>query len=337
MILTPLFNRSASSALPGQFVMPENGWFHLAPIGEFPHAESGAVQVIDAEAVQAMATAFQAGTELLIDFEHESHDPDKRTEAAGWIQNVEARADGLWMQPRWSDSGTACILGGRYRYISPVWLAKDCQQLSGNRVRPLRINDAGLTNSPNLKGLVPLANRQGNPAPDPTKKTPTTMDYKSQLLKMLGLAADATDEQITAAIQAALDTMKKGGDYPELMNRHTALLAAQAESDLDAAGITGASRAAWKSQLIANRAGTLPLLGDVKSTTPAKSGALTNRATAGNPGGGTQGPAVKSQTVLQRDAIREAKMTNRGCTNEQAYHLAKATHPEAFATAQTEE
>ena len=65
------------------FQMPEDGWYQIAPLGEFPHRPSGVVQVVDQAACDAMANAFrQAAGEpnfagLLIDFDHFSLD-DKR-------------------------------------------------------------------------------------------------------------------------------------------------------------------------------------------------------------------------------------------------------------------
>jgi hypothetical protein len=57
------------------FSLPEDGWYHVAPLGVFPHAASGVVQVVDAEACEAMVSAFgveAAGVNfagLLIDFD----------------------------------------------------------------------------------------------------------------------------------------------------------------------------------------------------------------------------------------------------------------------------
>lgn len=157
IVLQPLVNRAKS----GAFEMPTDGWFLISPKGEFPH-DSGVTQVIDDEAVRQMANSFSPGSELLIDFEHESHDPQKRTTAAGWIQNLAARSDGLYAQVHWSKSGVEAIQGGEYRYISPVWNRSDCQDLGGNKLRPKRLADAGLTNRPNLRGIAALSNREAN-------------------------------------------------------------------------------------------------------------------------------------------------------------------------------
>ena len=142
------------------FRLPEDGWYQIAPLGEFPHAGAGVVQVIDAEACVAMAARFAADANvpnfagLLIDFDHFSLDVGQRSEAAGWIVGLEARQEGrgsgvespasfhdgttprqspagagLWAQIRWSDVGEAAVKGGRYRFLSPVWTRADCVDL----------------------------------------------------------------------------------------------------------------------------------------------------------------------------------------------------------------
>jgi len=153
------------------FKVPDDCWYQLAPLGEFPHGgpstgsgQAGIVQVIDAEACEAMASRFQADAAvanfagLLVDFDHFSLDDRARSEAAGWIVNVEGRDTGLWANIRWSDLGEEAVKGGRYRFLSPVWARSDCFDLGNGRVRPVRLMNAAVTNDPNLKGLVPLAN-----------------------------------------------------------------------------------------------------------------------------------------------------------------------------------
>jgi phage I-like protein len=79
------------------FQMPADGWYQLAPLGEFPHAGAGVVQVVDVEACTAMTARFQADAAvenfagLLVDFDHFSLDDRTRSEAAGWMVELEAR------------------------------------------------------------------------------------------------------------------------------------------------------------------------------------------------------------------------------------------------------
>ncbi|MEI7851883.1 MAG: phage protease, partial [Kiritimatiellales bacterium] len=145
------------------FELPADGWHQLAPLGEFPHAAAGIVQVIDAAACTLMVAAFEnarAGSSnfpgLLIDFDHFSLDAEKRSEAAGWITDLKfmpnSAGSGLFARIRWSDIGEAAVKGGRYRFLSPVWAKSDCEDLGSQRLRPVRLLNAAVTNDPNLKG-----------------------------------------------------------------------------------------------------------------------------------------------------------------------------------------
>ena len=146
------------------FKMPADGWYQLAPLGEFVHVEACVIQVVDAEACVAMASRFKGDSAvenfagLLVDFDHGSLDGERRSEAAGWIGDVAARPDGLWAQIRWSDVGELAVKGGRYRFLSPVWARSDCVDLGYGRVRPVRLLNAAVTNDPNLKGMRALSN-----------------------------------------------------------------------------------------------------------------------------------------------------------------------------------
>jgi phage I-like protein len=155
------------------FQPPADGWFHIAPHGTFPHP-TGALQVIDADACEAMRKTFAEESRqpnfpgLLVDFDHASNDPAQPTTAAGWITALDHRGDGLYAQVRWSDLGHQALTGGRYRLASPVWNRADCDQWTAPatdgrdalHLRPRRLDRLALTNDPNLPGLMPLSNRK---------------------------------------------------------------------------------------------------------------------------------------------------------------------------------
>jgi hypothetical protein len=151
------------------FQMPVDGWYQVAPLGEFAHSQAGLVQVVDREACVAMANRFAEEAKaatfagLLVDFDHFSLDGEKRSEAAGWITALENRDGGLFAKIRWSDVGEEAVKGGRYRFLSPVWSRSDCVDLGNGRVRPVRLLNAAVTNDPNLKGMQPLSNSSTPP------------------------------------------------------------------------------------------------------------------------------------------------------------------------------
>jgi len=158
--LRPLTNRD--------FNLPADGYCHILPPGIHPH-QSGRKQVVDDKAFEAILNAFAQDKEkksevddggvLLADYDHFSNDPNQKSEAAGWIEDLQRRDDGLYAKIRWSTSGAKAVRGGDYRYVSPVWNREDVEQIDKDTIRPLRIDRIGLTNDPNIKGMRPLRNR----------------------------------------------------------------------------------------------------------------------------------------------------------------------------------
>jgi len=286
-----------------EYRLPDDGWYHIAPFGEFPHAGAGVIQVIDQEACIAMAARFAADANtpnfpgLLVDFDHFSLDGEKRSEAAGWILGLENRENGLWAQIRWSDLGEEAVKGGRYRFLSPVWARSDCVDLGNGRVRPVRILNAAVTNDPNLKGMVPLSNRaegenvdsntfngRANHSERNRSSDAKVMEGKGanmkavieKLVNHLGLAVDATEavilEKMGGLISATVVTELQNS-LSALQTKHDGLVAnlKTVEDELvnrhlaDFEGlINEGSKPFWAQQLIQNRVGALAALGDLR-------------------------------------------------------------------------
>lgn len=149
-----------------QFKLPADGWFHIVPLGEYPvrSGDRELIQVVDRQGAQAMVANFNRSrqqpnfTGLLVDYDHFSDDLDKSIEAAGWLEEIENRASGVWGRIAFSDSGRAAIEGGRYRHVSPVFSMETCDKLGNNRLRPTQLVKVAVTNDPNMKGMVPLSN-----------------------------------------------------------------------------------------------------------------------------------------------------------------------------------
>jgi phage I-like protein len=270
--------------LTTNFQPTPDGWFHIAPHGTFPHP-NGALQVIDAEACEAMLRTFNEEARqpnfpgLLVDFDHFSHDPAQPTTAAGWIGGLEHRDDGLYAQIRWSDLGHEALTGGRYRLASPVWNRADCDQwtaMSGDRevvhLRPRRLDRLALTNDPNLPGLAPLSNRVRQaielrtPEIDghrpPLQENKINMNLRNEILQQLHLHGTATDAEIADALRGQL------GEVETLRNRCARLTETQVEADLERFADVITNRDVVRSQLVANRDGTLALLNALRQPEP---------------------------------------------------------------------
>jgi phage I-like protein len=263
------------------FELPEDDWYQLAPVGEFPHSAAGINQVIDADACTRMVAAFENARGqsenfpgLLIDFDHFSLDAEKRSEAAGWITDLKFRdgktSPGLYANIRWSDVGEAAVKGGRYRFLSPVWSRTDCEDLGENRLRPVRLLNAAVTNDPNLKGILPLSNRSSSN--DPSFENPST--YKDpnltqeELMKAIVDALlkklDLPPEADANVIQSAIENITPPGEVEALVNRaetaegkiadlEKAQLEADAEAFLDEHADVIENRDEVRAQFIENR------------------------------------------------------------------------------------
>ncbi len=341
-IVTTLLNRQPD----GEFEFPKDNWYLIAPLGDHPHTESGFVQVVDADSVAAMANSAAKGKELLVDFDHESWDNKKRTTAAGWIQNLEARLDGLWAQIRWSGSGKTALKNGDYRFISPVWTFANCQQIDETHVRPLTLSDAGLTNRPNLQGLPALSNREETRPQLAAEQADQQKESMKKLNTELGLAADASEESALAEITKLKNRASEAegklqpleASNTELKNSNRSLLEAQVESDLDTAGLEGDTRETFKGQLLANRAGTLPLLAELsKAKGNAQANALTNRAGAKTPGDKKGGSTGGGSSMSRQQEIDDAVANAKGESFEQRFENARRTNPGLFQPEEAEE
>jgi phage I-like protein len=343
MNLRPLLNRDGT--------LPADHWYQLVPRGEYPHKEKNQagktttrVQVLDDRALDALANSFRP--KLLIDQEHWSYDLDRSSEAFGWVVEVQKRDDGLWGHVEWTDLGEAAVKNKRYRFMSPVWLPRDIEFLGKERLRPLRLDSAGLTNTPNLRGMVPLSNRrEGGTGVSPVTRSAgskqTTKGTMNSVATRLGLSAEASEEAILGAVTSIIterDSFKN--ELTPLKNRVTELdaankelLAEQIEADLDTHGIKDdGKRARLKPVLtgMKNRADRVEFLKDiVAKPTMAndKTSALLNRKDATPPGDDT---SDETKTAKEREStVREYQMRNR-CSYGEAWNAIRRDKPELF-------
>jgi phage I-like protein len=165
---------------------------HLIPAGSFGGRDGRGPYSLDAEAV---LTAFsEAALPLVIDYEHQTQaapENGQAAPAAGWVDELAIRADGLYGRVTWTARAREMIQAREYRYISPVFeYIPDTGRVCG-------LVGAGLTNRPNLR--LTALNRAGH------QTKGTEMEWKKQLRALFGLSETADD----AAIAAALDNVNE--------------------------------------------------------------------------------------------------------------------------------
>lgn len=173
----------AAQSLPEDIsAAPE--WIHLLPAAGKPIATRdgrGPYQFDDADSL--MAASLAEFDRLPLD---ENHATDiaaplgQSAPARGWIVALQAREDGIWGRVEWTGAGRELIETHAYRYISPV-----IGHSRDGRIN--RILRASLVNRPNMRGLTAL-HQEG------------AMPLKDLIAELVGLNAEASDEDIVAAV-----------------------------------------------------------------------------------------------------------------------------------------
>jgi phage I-like protein len=328
------------------FKLPADGWVQLFPYGEVPAPienpdgkEVPVVQVLDAQAADAVVASIQEEAKkpnfggILVDFDHFSLDPSKESRAAMWIDEAQKRDDGCWVKQRTTNSGRTALEGGDYRFISPVLDFPAKVYRKGERVRPVGLCCAGLTNDPRIKGGVPLSNRQTAATAERSEIQPT---MKTVLIK-LGLADDASEQSAVAAVTTILNRATKAeGDLVTLQAEHGKLLDIQIDAALDKHKAVITNRDAWKAKLKADYKGTVELLDGITASTtaPVETTRITNRNTAKTPAeiAAEKATAEKENARAQRIANRATEIQQQKSTRGRVY-----PYQQAFADAERAE
>lgn len=145
--------------------------------------------LVDDESVATIMLGFDAKkNDLVVDYEHQTL-KDMEAPAAGWITRlIDKGAEGLWAEVNWNKRAQEYLANREYRYISPVVLVRKSDK------RAVALHSAGLTNTPAIDGMVPLA------AKDVQEEEGQEMEVLKAIREKLGLAAEAKDEEVLAAL-----------------------------------------------------------------------------------------------------------------------------------------
>lgn len=158
--------------------------------GENPTSK-GVYKLDDAALQSVMSDAEKHGVDIMLDLEHlslEQDAPNYDPDARGWGK-LEARGGDLYLtQIKWTPDGERRLRERTQRYVSPTF------DFDPKTKRVLSIFNVAITALPatdSAQPLVAASDRSGQ------------MDPK-ELRRLLGLADDATDEEVMAALGAKL-------------------------------------------------------------------------------------------------------------------------------------
>jgi phage I-like protein len=166
---------------------PVPDWVHLLPAGtQLQTADQrGPYFMTDAAAV--ISATFAEMDRIPVDINHSLHlaaPLGNPSPAVGWIVEMSSRDDGIWGRVEWTSKGKALMSDRAYRGLSPVITHNEHKQV-------LAIQAASLVNRPNLRGLTAL-------------NSESDMSFQKEMAKKLGLAEDASADDINTALNAAL-------------------------------------------------------------------------------------------------------------------------------------
>lgn len=216
-----------TEGLSNRFELLQEEWLQLAPYGEFPHSRG--LQRVDRAAAQGMVEQFHSlrgragrlfgGAPFYVghpDLPGATEAADRK--AYGWVEDLEAREEGLFGRVKWSEAGLELLRNGHFKFLSPFWEARAIGVENGKRVyRPVALVSVGLTNQPNIP-VRPLANEA--PAPQPVEAGPAIRSAsvteglgkrKAELMRMAN-RADRIQECV-------MERMRQGLGYDEAWAR----------------------------------------------------------------------------------------------------------------------
>ncbi|MDE2904496.1 MAG: hypothetical protein OXQ28_00260 [Acidobacteriota bacterium] len=240
----------------------------LLPAGDIPtrpHDPRAPWRNPDADAV--VAATRELGLEIAVDYEHQTQRAEQNGQpapAAGWIKRVFARGGAVWGEVEWTDRAKAMIGAKEYRFISPTFIFDKATRTVA------RIVGAALTNDPAFY-MRAIAHTQ------PHDDEEIEMDLE-KLRRALGLAATATEAEITAAATAAAAAQTALGTIAESLG-----LAKDSAGDALAAAVAGMAKGR---KAIAKAAG----LAEDASAEDVEAAVKTAKASAG--AGGDPDPAA---------------------------------------------
>lgn len=148
-----------------------------------------------------------AGVDPAIDREHESWFSFAAQPALGWVRGMrvgqatgDARRKALIASVQLNDLGQKAVSQGHFRYVSMGFDKAGKHRMSGEPIGAV-LDHLALVKNPFIQGMRPLSLALSSRLGRPVEEEPMEQ-LAQQLRTMLGLSADASEEQIIKAFEA---------------------------------------------------------------------------------------------------------------------------------------
>lgn len=204
----------------------------VMPEGEYVHHQAGKMTITREHLDQLLADVNSRGDKIPLDYDH-SAGKGQGSRAAGWFVRGSATIEpsaadpekmSLYADVQWTPQAAVSIQTGEYRFISPEWNFRWKDRNTGSWVRKARLFAATLTNRPFFDQMGPVhlcdASLESLMAEDNPSTNAGESGEKEETMSLtpiaeaLGLAADADQEAVLAAIAASAEK-KEGGKEGE--------------------------------------------------------------------------------------------------------------------------
>jgi phage I-like protein len=193
------FKNRAQKIPPGFYFntvdITKEDFIKIVPVGNFPNHPNGGHEITPRHIEQMAANFAKTKKDLLFDYEHRSLFGSSR--AAGWSSQIEARADGLYIEyPKFTKNAQQQIDDREYRYFSPAYTLNAQDKLS-NEIGAI-LDHVALTNIPYMDNEI-----------DHIKNSMEIDDMKffKEFLQRLGLAENATEAEVNAKLNSLCQSL----------------------------------------------------------------------------------------------------------------------------------
>lgn len=151
---------------------------------------------VDAESFEAMkAQIAQRGVDVVIDYEHQTL-KGVQAPAAGWVKELMLKDGTIAARVEWTPVARQYLENKEYRYLSPVVSVRKADSKATD------LHSLALTNTPAIEGMTPLVNSLN------FEGGQFNMELLKKLAQLLGLAEDAGEEEIIAALEKSMEENK---------------------------------------------------------------------------------------------------------------------------------
>lgn len=196
-------------------------WFQVSPFGEFDGGEAG-IQFFGKADAKKMVAQFNSvrskigrafrGLPIFIghpDVDRETYPDDRRR---GKVVELQVRNGGLYARAAWNSLGAENLKEEFWAYPSPLWIGPEVP----GGFHPHRLLSIGLTNTPRIAESAPLtAVANAKQSADDLGTNQEKNMNREKLIELLGLGADATDDEINAALMELVEKARAGEAPPE--------------------------------------------------------------------------------------------------------------------------